>query len=193
MIGMMALAAVAVVTMWQIVSSGPRDSAAANAPQVGGAFSLTDQNGNAVTDQSYKGRYRLIYFGYTFCPDACPTELATMAQAIDGLGKAGDKVQPIFITVDPERDTEKQLAGYVPLFHPRLVGLTGTPLQIAEVAKAYKVYYAKAPGAAGGPYLMNHSSFVFLMDPDGKFLTVFQHDTDAAQMATEIRRYMAGS
>jgi protein SCO1/2 len=193
MIAMMAIVAVTVVVMWNIVASGPRDPGYASAsPSIGGPFTLTDQTGAAVTDKTYDGSWRLIYFGYTFCPDACPTELQVMAQAVEALGPAGAHVQPIFITIDPARDTAKQLAGYVPLFDKRLVGLTGTPEQVAAVAKAYKVYYAKADAAGGDPktYGMNHSSFVYLMDPNGKFLTVFSSDTDSDKMAAEIRRYM---
>jgi cytochrome oxidase Cu insertion factor (SCO1/SenC/PrrC family) len=197
MVAMMAIVAVAVIVMWHIVANGPRDPGYADsgAPSIGGAFSLTDQSGAPVTDRTYDGSYRLIYFGYTFCPDACPTELQVMAQAIEAMGPAGEKVQPIFITIDPARDTAKQLAGYVPLFDKRLVGLTGTPEQIAAAAKAYKVYYAKAdqPGVDAKAYGMNHSSFVYLMDPKGKFLTVFSSDTDSDKMAAEIRRYMAPS
>jgi protein SCO1/2 len=189
MVGMMVVAAVAVITIWQVVRSGPRGDPTA-AAEIGGGFTLTDQTGRTVTDRAYDGRYRLIYFGYTFCPDACPTELQTMAQAVDALGSAGAAVQPIFITVDPARDTAEKLAHYVPLFDKRLVGLTGTPEQIAAVAKAYKVYYAKVEQPNGAPYLMNHSSFVYLMDPAGKFLTVFQSDMDSDRMAAEIRRYM---
>jgi protein SCO1/2 len=193
MVAMMAVVAVAVVAMWHIVESGPRDPGyAAGTPSIGGPFTLTDQSGATVTDKSYDGFYRLIYFGYTFCPDACPTELQVMAQAVEAMGPAGAKVQPIFITIDPARDTAKQLAGYVPLFDKRLVGLTGTPEQIATVAREYKVYYAKAdePGVDAKSYGMNHSSFVYLMDPAGKFLTVFSSDTDSDKMAAEIKRYM---
>lgn len=192
MIGMMVMAAIAVIIIWNVVKSGPRDAALSSA-EIGGPFALTDQTGKPVTDQSYKGLYRLIYFGYTFCPDACPTELQIMAQAVDTLGGAGDRVQPIFITIDPERDTVKQLASYVPAFHKRLVGLTGSPEQIAQVAKEYKVYYAKAGEAGGSAYSMNHSSFVYLLDPDGRFVTVFPSDMDAEKMAAEIQRYMAAS
>jgi protein SCO1/2 len=189
MVGMMVAAAAAVVVTWQVVRSGPRGDAG-GAPEIGGGFTLTDQNGRSVTDHTYDGRYRLIYFGYTFCPDACPTELQTMAEAVDALGPAGAQVQPIFITVDPERDTAEKLAHYVPLFDKRLVGLTGTPAEIATVAKEYKVFYAKAEQPNGTPYLMNHSSFVYLMDPAGRFLTIFPSDMDSDKMAAEIRRYM---
>ena len=196
MVAMMAIVAVAVVVMWHIVASGPRDpgyGAGDGAQSIGGPFALTDQTGAAVTDRTYDGSYRLIYFGYTFCPDACPTELQVMAQAVEALGPAGAKVQPIFITIDPARDTARQLAGYVPLFDKRLVGLTGTPEQIAAVARAYKVYYAKAEPAGGDAkaYGMNHSSFVYLMNPTGRFLTVFPSDMDSDRMAAEIRKYMA--
>ena len=197
MVGMMVMVAIAVVSIWYVVKSGPRDAvlgdAARSTVSVGGPYTLTDENGRTITDQSFNGLYRLIYFGYTFCPDACPTELQIMSQAIDDLGAAGDKVQPIFITVDPERDTIKQLAGYVPAFHKRLVGLTGTPEQIGAVEKAFKVYAAKAEGEKGGPYMMNHSSFVYLQGPDGKFITVFPADMDAEKMAAEIGKYMKAS
>ena len=159
---------------------------------IGGPFTLVDQTGAKVTEQNYKGLYRLIYFGYTFCPDACPTELQTMAQAIDALGPDGDKIQPIFITIDPERDTVKQLANYVPLFHKRLVGLTGTLDQIAAVEKSYRVYAAKAEDKSVNGYGMNHSSFVYLMDPGGKFITVFPGDMDSDKLAAEIRKKMKG-
>jgi len=191
MIAMIAVVAVAGVAIWRITQAGPGASASSGG-NIGGPFTLTDQTGAAVTDKTYDGSWRLIYFGYTFCPDACPTELGVMAQAIETLGQAGAKVQPIFITIDPDRDTVQQLKGYVPLFDKRLVGLTGTPQQIAAVAKEYKVYYAKAdqPGVDAKSYGMNHSSFVYLMDPNGKFLTVFSSDTDSDKMAAEIRRYM---
>jgi protein SCO1/2 len=191
MIAMIAIVAVAGVAIWRITQAGPVASAGSGV-SIGGPFTLTDQAGAAVTEKTYDGSYRLIYFGYTFCPDACPTELGVMAQAIETMGPAGQKVQPIFITIDPDRDTVQQLKGYVPLFDKRLVGLTGTPQQIAAVAKAYKVYYAKAdqPGVDTKSYGMNHSSFVYLMDPKGRFLTVFSSDTDSDKMAAEIRRYM---
>ena len=196
MIGMMVGVAIAVVSIWYAVKSGPRDAVlgdmASRGVQLGGPYTLTDQNGRTVTDRSFDGLYRLTYFGYTFCPDACPTELQVMSLAIDDLGAQGDKVQPIFITVDPERDTVKQLAGYVPAFHKRLVALTGTPEQIGAVEKQFKVYAAKAEGEKGGPYLMNHSGFVYLQDPAGRFITVFPSDMDAETMAAAIRKVMKG-
>jgi protein SCO1/2 len=118
-------------------------------PAVGGPFALVDSEGRAVTDADFRGRFMLVYFGFTYCPDVCPTSLTYIAQALDRLGPDADKVVPVFITVDPERDTPEQLKEYVRHFHPKLVGLTGTPEQIAAAAKAYRVYFAKArvPGA----------------------------------------------
>jgi cytochrome oxidase Cu insertion factor (SCO1/SenC/PrrC family) len=194
MVTMMAIVAVGVVVMWKVVATGPRDPAAESTGiSIGGPFTLTDQTGKTVTDHTYDGSFRLIYFGYTFCPDACPTELQVMAQALETMGPDGEKVQPIFVTIDPARDTQEQMAKYVPLFDKRLVGLTGSAEQIAGVAKAYKVYYSKAPATGADPnaYGMNHSSFVYLMDPNGKFLTVFSSDTDADKMAADIKGFIA--
>ena len=114
---------------------------------IGGPFELTDQDGNTVTDQTYKGKLMLIYFGFTYCPDACPTALGVMSAALDKLDVAAERVVPMLITVDPERDTPAVLKDYVSNFHPRMVGLTGTPEQVAQVAKAYRVFYQKASGA----------------------------------------------
>jgi protein SCO1/2 len=189
-----AIVAVGLATILTGINSGSRDSGSSGAVSIGGPFSLVDQTGATVTDRTYAGRYRLIYFGYTFCPDACPTELQVMAQAMDDLGADSAKVQPIFVTIDPARDTPGQLAAYVPQFDRRLVGLTGSAEQIAAIAREYKVYYAKAETAsAPDAYAMNHSSYVYLMDPNGKFLTVFSSDDDAGKMAASIRQYMAGA
>lgn len=159
-----------------------------SALKVGGPFTLVDHTGKTVTDADFRGRYLLIYFGYTYCPDVCPTTLQTMTEALDLLGEKAEKVQPLFITVDPERDTVKVLADYVKAFHPRLVGLTGTADQIARAAKAYGVYYAKAePSDPDAPYLMDHSSFVYLMGPDGRYLTVFPHGTTPEDMAATLK------
>lgn len=158
---------------------------------IGGPFELTDQRGRTVTDRTFHGQFVLIYFGYGFCPDVCPTELANMATALDLLGAKAEAVTPVFITVDPTRDTVAFLADYVVNFHPRLVGLTGTPEAIAAVAKSFKVYYAKSRKSAGDDYLMDHTSFVYLMGPDGRFLTLFRGQTDPKTMAETIQRFMA--
>jgi protein SCO1/2 len=157
---------------------------------VGGPFTLTDQDGNAVTDQTYKGKLMLIYFGFTFCPDACPTALGVMSAALDKLDTAADRVVPMLITVDPERDTPQVLKDYVSNFHPGMVGLTGTPEQVAEVAKAYRVYYQKAAGATGEDYLMDHTLLIYLMDGEGKYITHFGPDATPDQIADEIRKHL---
>ncbi|MFC7540497.1 SCO family protein [Siccirubricoccus deserti] len=133
---------------------------------LGGAFTLVDQTGRTVTERDYAGRWMLIYFGYSFCPDVCPTELGVMTTAIDQLGPVGEQVVPVFITVDPQRDTPAHLADYVSRFHPRLQGLTGTPEQVAEAARRYRVYFSKVQRPDMTDYLMDHSSFVFLVGPD---------------------------
>jgi protein SCO1/2 len=129
----------------------------------------------------------LVYFGYTYCPDVCPTELQAMSDALDRLGAKGDAVQPIFITTDPERDTQEQLRLYVESFHPRLLGLTGSLEQVRAAARAYKVYFAKRP-QSDGEYLVDHSSFVFLMSRDGKYVMHFNPATTPEQMAAAIAK-----
>ncbi|MGH6893064.1 MAG: SCO family protein [Dongiaceae bacterium] len=157
---------------------------------IGGPFELVDQDGKTVTDQTFKGRLMLIYFGFTFCPDACPTALGIMSAALDKLDVAGDRVAPMLITVDPERDTPPVLKDYVSNFHPRMLGLTGTPEQIAKVAKAYRVFYQKAPGKGPDDYVMDHTALIYLMDGEGKYLTHFGPQTTADQMAEEIRKHL---
>jgi cytochrome oxidase Cu insertion factor (SCO1/SenC/PrrC family) len=157
---------------------------------VGGPFALTDQDGNKVTDQTYKGKLMLIYFGFTFCPDACPTALGVMSAALDKLDVAGERVVPMLITVDPERDTPSVLKDYVSNFHPRMVGLTGTPEQIAQVAKAYRVYYQKIPGATAGEYLMDHILLIYLMDGDGKYIANFGPQATPDDIAAKIREHL---
>ena len=159
---------------------------------IGGAFTLTDGSGKTVTDQDFLGTNTMIYFGYTYCPDVCPTSLSLMAQALDLLaekspGKAA-RIQPIFISVDPERDTPALLKEYVKHFHPRLIGLTGTPDQVATAAKAYRVFYSKVveKGAKPDAYLMDHSSITYVMGPDGKFVTHFGHGSDPEVMAKKL-------
>ena len=170
--------------------SGPQ-GATATAPEVkiGGPFTLTDQNGRQVTEADFRGKAMLIFFGYTFCPDVCPTSLTEISTAMDQLGPLADKVTPVFVTVDPERDTVDVMKDYVSHFHPSVVGLTGTPDQIKQVAKAYRVYFAKVPDEGGDKdaYLMDHSSVIYLMGPDGKFLAHFNHQTDGAAMAERMK------
>lgn len=159
---------------------------------VGGPFTLTDQDGRKVTDKDFLGKYMLVFFGYTYCPDLCPTELQVMSAALDSLGAKADAIQPIFISFDAERDTPEVLKQYVSNFHPRLVGLTGTPEEIAVAAKAYRVYYSKVPGSsAPDTYLMDHSTITYLMDPQGKFLKHFSYSTDSADLAKALAEAVA--
>ncbi|HEX7922209.1 MAG TPA: SCO family protein [Bradyrhizobium sp.] len=162
-----------------------------NREPVGGPFALTDQAGHARTDKEFRGRLMLVYFGFTYCPDVCPTDLQAMALALDKLGPDGDQVQPIFITVDPERDTAAHLAEYVPLFHPRLIGLTGSDDAIRKVADAYKVYYARVPLKDAGDYTVDHTAYIYLMDRDGNYLGFFPPGTSADRMVEIIRPRLA--
>jgi cytochrome oxidase Cu insertion factor (SCO1/SenC/PrrC family) len=159
---------------------------------IGGPFTLTDQTGKTVTDADYRGKWMLVYFGYTFCPDVCPTELQTIAGALDRLGPDAARIVPLFITIDPARDSAPVLADYVKLFDKRLVGLTGTDQQIHDVARAYRVYYAKVTQKSPGSYLMDHSSFIYLMAPDGRFRALLQPgetpDAMAARIEAELRQ-----
>jgi len=157
---------------------------------LGGPFSLTDHTGRAVTERDFEGRWRLVYFGFTFCPDVCPTELGTIASALDVLGAEGERVTPILITIDPERDTPAQLADYVHRFHPRLVGLTGTAEQVAEAARRFRVYYARARQVAGSDYVMDHSSFIYLVGPDSRVRAMFRPETPPEAIAAALRGQM---
>jgi len=158
-------------------------------PDVGGPFTLTDQDGNQVNEEILKGHLNVIYFGYTYCPDVCPTTLQEITQALDLMGEDASQVQPIFITVDPERDTSEVLKEYVSWFHPALIGLTGSTDEIEAVKKAYKVYSAKAPqedDETGQNYLVDHSSITYVMGPDGSFLTHFAYGTTPEDMAKAL-------
>jgi cytochrome oxidase Cu insertion factor (SCO1/SenC/PrrC family) len=157
---------------------------------IGGPFALIDHTGKPRTDEDFRGKLLLIYFGYSFCPDVCPTDLQQIGLAVDRLGAAAEAVQPLFITLDPERDTATHLADYVPLFHPRLIGLTGSAEQIRRVALAYKVYYTKYP--PGNPdYVIDHSSFVYLVDEDGKYIGFFPPGTTADRMVEIMRQHLS--
>jgi len=166
----------------------PRGAAGtALASAIGGPFQLVDQNGKTITDADLKGRWSLIYFGYTHCPDACPTALNDISIALADLGAKRDEVRPIFITVDPERDTPEALKAYVTAFDAPILALTGTPEQIAKAAKGYRVYYAKHP-EAGGDYSMDHSSVIYIMDPEGRFTASFTHENSPEQIANRLKK-----
>jgi protein SCO1/2 len=159
---------------------------------VGGSFSLRDHTGRDVTEADYKGKLELIFFGFTFCPDVCPTELQAVARAMDLLGPQADQVQPLFITVDPERDTPQKLAEYVSLFHPRITGLTGTPEQVAAAARTFRVYYSRVTPPGASDYLMDHSAFTYLMGRDGTLKALFRPGATPEELVTAIRANLAG-
>ncbi len=163
-------------------------TAQGGAPKAGGAA------GRRVSDRDFRGKFMLVYFGYTYCPDVCPTTLTDVAQALDKLGPAADRVQPIFITVDPKRDTPAVVAQYAAAFSSRLVGLTGTPDQIAAVAHEYRVYYAEhRTGPGANDYSMDHSSILYLMGPDGGFVSVIRADTGPDAIATELAKNLGAA
>ncbi|MCH7550831.1 MAG: SCO family protein [Proteobacteria bacterium] len=181
----------AMIGYW--ISQSPMDKPPAPpAAAIGGPFTLVDHQGRPVTEDYFKGRLMLVYFGYTFCPDVCPTALTDMGDALGILGAAADKVTPVFITVDPDRDTPEHMKEYLKFFHPRMIGLTGTPEQTAAALKAYKVFSAKAPveGGDAGDYLMDHTSIIYLMGPDGAYKTHFSHGAGAEDMAKGIRKFL---
>ena len=158
---------------------------------IGGPFTLQDGNGKPVTDRDFRGKYMLVYFGYTFCPDVCPTTLSAMADAMDKLGTAANRVQPLFITVDPKRDTPSVVKQYAAAFGPRVQGLTGSAEEIARVTKEYRVYYAEhRTGPGPNDYSMDHSSVLYLMSPNGAFLAPVRADQSADEMAASLQKLM---
>jgi len=170
------------------------DSPPLKGATMGGPFTLTDQSGRRVSERDFAGKYRLVYFGFTFCPDVCPTDLATIGaglrrfEAKDAARAA--RVQPLFITVDPARDTPDVLRRYVANFHPRLIGLTGSEAEIADVARRYRVFYERGEPAAGGGYNVNHSEMIVLYGPQGEPIATVPHDQGAEAVAAELERWV---
>jgi protein SCO1/2 len=158
---------------------------------IGAPFALTDHDGKRRTDADFRGKLMVIYFGYTNCPDICPADLTSIALALDQLGDTADAVQPVFITLDPERDTPADLAAYMAAFHPRLIGLTGTPEEIRKVATAYKTYYVKAGNAGGADYAVDHSAFIYLVGKDGRYLGFFPPSTTPERLSEVIRQMLS--
>jgi cytochrome oxidase Cu insertion factor (SCO1/SenC/PrrC family) len=193
LLAVIVLVTAAVLGVRYLIPAAPDTAQEQGEVPIGGPFTLTDQTGNAVTDRDYRGRFMLVYFGYTFCPDMCPLGLQTIAQALDELPpELQERIAPLFITVDPTRDTVAVMKDYVGQFHPRLIGLTGSEAEIAEAVRAYRVYASKAATtAADGSYLVDHSTFTYLLDRDGKYLTHFGHGTTPEEMAQRLKDLVA--
>ena len=181
---------VAAGTLWYLgdlkAHKGVASVATGETVSLGGPFSLTDQNQMLRTEKDFGGKYTLVFFGYTYCPDVCPATLAIMGAALDKMGSRGDRIVPLFITVDPKRDTPDKIKSYLSSFGSRFVGLTGTPDQIATVAKEYRVYYREQPAEDGGAYTVDHSGVVYLMDPNGKFIANYSLDTSPDMLAADL-------
>ena len=175
-----------------LLNSSPGDRVQSSGKAlVGGPFTLVDPSGKTVTDQNFRGRYMLIFFGYTHCPDICPAELQVMAAALDQLGPKAAKVVPIFITLDPERDTPEAVGAYVKNFGPNIVGLTGSMEAVAAAAKAYRVSFSKFQDENSGTnYTIDHSALAYLMGTDGEYITHIPYGTSVAQMLDTLNRYL---
>ncbi len=181
------VAALAGYWLWWALEGKPEEGR----PAVGGPFALIDGDGRKVTERTFRGRHMLVYFGYTFCPDVCPTTLFNASQALDELGPAlASKVRLVFISIDPERDTPEVVKEYAGHFHPGTVGLTGAPAQVAAAARAFRIYYRKAAPEEDGSYLVDHSSILFLMDAKGRYVTHFSHEATADDMAAALKRLL---
>jgi protein SCO1/2 len=184
----------ALAGLWPLIVGPPESRiVTSGTAAIGGPFQLVSTNADTVTDQSYRGKWLLIYFGYTFCPDACPTALNVMSVALEKLGQDAGKLQPLFITVDPNRDTREVMSEYLKSFDPRIVGLTGSQDQIDGVVKEYRIYVEQQKsGTEGNDYLVSHSARIYLMDPSGKFANVIDGnetgETIAARLRKEIHR-----
>ena len=157
---------------------------------VGGPFTLTDQTGKKRSDSDFRGKLMIVYFGYTFCPDVCPADLMAITQALDAFGPAAEGIQPIFITIDPERDT-KVLGEYLSGFHKSFVGLTGTPEEVRQVANAYKAFYAKLPPAPSGEYAIDHTGIIYLMGQGGEYLGFMPPQTEPQKLTEILRKYLS--
>lgn len=185
--------ALALLSLGAGAGASPEEPPLAGA-RIGGPFELVNQDGRTVRDSDFAGVNKIVYFGYTYCPDVCPNDMQKLGAAMRLLDKEAPriaaKVQPIFVTVDPERDTPPVIKAFVGNFHPRFVGLTGSPEKIAEVTKNYAVYAKKQPPGPGGGYLVDHAAVAFLMDPDGKPITSLPIDKDPQAIAEEVRHWV---
>jgi protein SCO1/2 len=172
----------------------PSGRAPLEGAKMGGAFALTGEDGKTVHESDFRGKYRLVYFGYTFCPDVCPVDVQKLMLGLKSFEKKdaarAGKIQPLFITVDPERDTPAALRSFTDAFHPRLIGLTGSPAAIGEAARAYGVYYQKSPGTTPGAYLVDHSRAATLYGPDGAPIAFIRESGSPQEIARELGRWV---
>ncbi|NQZ13788.1 MAG: SCO family protein [Alphaproteobacteria bacterium] len=175
-------------TLYQIKSENGASTSYV-AKNFGGSFNLIDHTGKEVTDKDFSGQYRLIYFGFTYCPAICPTELQKMSMVLKNLGPTGKVITPIFISVDPERDTVDVMKNYVSLFHPDLIGLTGTQEQVDKAKKGYKIYSAKVQDETMQEYTVDHSSFIYFMGPDDTLYRIFKVDDTAKDIEQYIQNH----
>jgi len=181
-------------TTYQLTQTNINNTRTTGKALVGGPFTLTNQDGKTVTEKDFLGKYTLMYFGYTYCPDVCPTELQVITNALEILGDDAKKIQPVFVSIDPDRDTPALMKDYVANFYPGMIGLTGTKEQVAAIAKEYRVYYSKAveKGADPESYSMDHSSITYLMGPNGEFIKHFSYGTDPATLAKGLKAATKG-
>ncbi|EIG62834.1 SCO family protein [Bradyrhizobium sp. WSM1253] len=175
-----------------LVAPPPPKSITTGTASIGGPFTLVSTDGKSVSDQTYRGKWLLIFFGYTFCPDACPTALTNITAALEKLGPDASKLQPLFVTVDPQRDTPQVMAEYLKSFDARITGLSGTQAQIDSVLKEYRIYVERPKSEAeDGNYLVSHSAYVYLMNPQGRFVDVAQGSESGEEIAAWVRKKMA--
>lgn len=177
--------------VWHVIATGP-SAATAQTPVIRSEFELVDQTGKMVRGEDLRGKWQLVFVGFTSCPDICPTTLTNITTALEELGPAADKVQPVLITVDPERDTPPVLKEYLAAFDPRIMGLTGTPAQVEAALKNFRVYAAKRP-LEGADYTMDHSAFIYLMDTEGAYATHFSAQTPVEDMVGKLRERLTAS
>lgn len=178
----------ALIAYAQISSYQKSSGSSVSGTDIGGPFTLTDQHGQSFTQEKFKGRYSLVYFGFTFCPAICPSELQRMNVILKTLGPAGEKIQPVFITIDPARDTQKAMGAYVAQFNPRLIGLTGSQKQVDEILKTYRVFARKVDDPNMSDYTMDHSNYLYLIGPNGKIDIFFGPADTAPEIAEKIRK-----
>ena len=183
---------VAAGTLWYLGDlrshNGVQSIATGETVVLGGPFSLTDQNGATRTEKDFQGKFMLVFFGYTYCPDVCPTTLAVMSEALKMMGERANRIAPIFITVDPKRDTPEKLKSYLDSFGSQFVGLTGSADDIAKVTKEYRVYYRAQAANEKGDYAVDHSGVVYLMDPNGAFVANYSLETSPEALAADLMK-----